>query len=267
MPGIFWDNCKFKRREQSCQLWDLLVYFCVMFNLEDIERWEKRRSSQEPDPWRVNEEESALFAWHVGRAEIILLHLDSYLRFDIRGSDAYQKYLRELGNLPGDLIGTPQSVIETGRPYIYFNPQKPFSFEPQHLYLGHTLENIELQSNEQIYLWPYFFIDEGGELIRTNLRSHLNAPLIQSGTNFGNPGPVTYEILNYDPKSLIVPVSKLVCPAGFIRTEEPIRDLGDRSSKNFAFQRRGIISLGNFSINPEARIIQEAKVKKLALEF
>lgn len=115
-----------------------------------------------------------------------------------------------------------------------------FTFPPQRLILGHTLENIRVLANIGLRMREFFHSEETGETLP--LTTNLNAPLIHPGST----GPQTYEIFNKSDQPLSICISKLVCDLDIDFFEEPSILAQQKLSKGqFSDQKRGKIELGD----------------------
>ncbi len=168
--------------------------------------------------------------------KIRFFHVAPYFRVDRSDEPQFAEFAAKPETV------TPE-VRELMFPYEYPDSTGKFSFEPNRTYLGHTEEDMSLNPDESLYLWPYFLM-ESLDYMRIKLRTHFTAPTIHAGTNLGRPGPFTYEMINEYKLPLWVTVSDLVCPA--VVSGDPNNPAEVEVPKgNYGTQERGKIALGS----------------------
>ena len=190
---------------------------------------------------------------NIGQEPIIRLHLASYFRVS-KTKEEQRRVYRSHGLRPCyDPVRVTPEIEEELWEYQYADENGFFTFPPQRLILGHTLESIMVPANMGIRMREFFHSEETGETLP--LTTNLSAPLIHPGST----GPQTYEIINKSDQPLKVRVSKLVCDLDVDFFEEPSIIAQQKLSKGqFSDQKRGKIELGDPGKDWEMNVIRKA---------
>lgn len=127
-----------------------------------------------------------------------------------------------------------------------------FTFLPERLILGHTLESIEIPANIFLRMRKFFYSEKTKEILP--LTTNLTAPLIHPKST----GPQTYEIVNMSSQMLNVCVSDLVCVLDVKYLNDSFIHVQQRPARSgFSNQLEGEIKLGNPGKNWEFEAIRE----------
>lgn len=169
---------------------------------------------------------------------VFKFHLASYFLVQ-KGGWEITEILRAHGLGPYyDPIMTPLEVRQKLWDKATANEEGFFTFPPQKLILGHTLESIVVAANCSLRMRDYFVLEETGETLP--LKTNLGAPLIHPGSC----GPQIYEIYNKSFTPITVPIAELICPVDVFALKYPSPW---RGGGNFRVQKKGKIALGEFN--------------------
>jgi len=186
------------------------------------------------------------------RKPIIRLHLASYFRVSRTKQEKNKIYASYGLKAIYDPVRITPEINEKLWEYQYADKKGFFTFLPQRLILGHTLESIEVPANISLKMREFFYSEKTRKVLP--LTTNLGAPLIHPGST----GPQTYEIINKSNRPLNLRVSQLICDLDVeYLNESSILAQQKLSKGQFSNQNPGEIKLGDPGKDWEIQAIKE----------